>query len=135
MEVAGGPTGFMRLRRTVIEQLTLAKGDNWYEEDSAPGLKLYPLFETELRDHKLWSEDFTFCRSWREGLGGKIYADPSLVMHHMGPRMFSGSFEQFLANDPKFKVPPVDAPATPQTVPLTGNAKSILDLARAAAAE
>lgn len=127
MEVAGGPTGFMRLRRTVIEQLTAAKGDNWYEEDSAPGLKLYPLFETELRDHKLWSEDFTFCRSWRDGLGGKIYADPSLVMHHTGPRMHSGSFAAFLANDPKFKVPPT------VEVPPAGPTTSILDLARAAA--
>lgn len=35
-----------------------------------------------------FSEDYTFCRRWR-ALGGKVFADPQLTVHHTGEKLYS----------------------------------------------
>jgi hypothetical protein len=44
----------------------------------------------------LLSEDYHFCRKWRE-LGGKVYAAPWVRVVHAGEYIFSGSFAETMA--------------------------------------
>ena len=89
VEVEGIGTGFMRVTRAAVERMIAAFPDLWVD-DRAAG-RLVWLFDFELRDHEYYSEDFVFCRRWRE-TGGKVWVDPDLPFHHIGAKTFSGRF-------------------------------------------
>ena len=129
IEVAGCPTGFMRLRRSVLERCVEHRKDIWYEIKDLPGLRIHSLFHTPIIDHQMWSEDIAFCRMWRE-IGGKVFVDPDLVMYHVGQKMFSGCLSDFL--NERFGSTTQSAPVAQQPVDApSGN--RVLDLARQAA--
>lgn len=79
-EVEGLPTGFLKIRRNVLEKM--AVGRPWYFD------KIYPtalMFDRSEPDdaHTRWGGDLDFCRRWRE-IGGKLYADEELRLGHTG---------------------------------------------------
>jgi hypothetical protein len=79
-------TGFMLIKRSVIERMIEHYPETRYDADVDVGqrdIKLYALFDTELRDGKFVSEDFTFCRRWR-AIGGKVHIDETIVLKHLG---------------------------------------------------
>jgi hypothetical protein len=53
------------------------------------------VFDVQLIDGELVSEDNVFCRKWR-GLGGKVWIDPSMTCNHIGVKKYSGSFMDFV---------------------------------------
>jgi hypothetical protein len=78
-EVEGLPTGFMKIRRHVLE--TMAAEAPWYFD------KIYPtalVFNRSQPDehHARWGGDLDFCRRWRE-MGGKIYAEDEIRLGHV----------------------------------------------------
>jgi hypothetical protein len=94
IEVEDIGTGFLLIKREVIQKMF----------DSFPNLKhrnninigneaepfMYALFDTDIDDQGNYlSEDYTFCKRWRE-LGGKIYADTSIPLTHTGYYSFQG---------------------------------------------
>jgi hypothetical protein len=83
MEVEASPTGFLRIRRDCAEKLVAAHQDEWYEDMTAPGKRLFNLFEFQFNKatHQLWGEDYTFCKKWA-ALGEKTWIDPELILHH-----------------------------------------------------
>ena len=97
LRVPGAPTGFMRLTRTCVEKMIAAFPDSWYEDDRAPNGRAWNLFEFAVRDHKRWTEDMFFCQRWIE-IGGTLWVDPHLVLHHHGTKTYSGRFADFIAN-------------------------------------
>lgn len=90
----GLPAGFLRVKRVVVERLIEAYGESWYSESSSPNGRAYPLFEHVWRDHQKMSEDFEFCRKWRQ-LGGQVWTDPNITFGHVGPKLHIGNLYEF----------------------------------------
>ncbi len=93
-----GGTGFMLIRRAVIEQMIAAYPETRYDRiDSAPQPKFlnasqYALFDCMI-DRSIGtylSEDFTFCQRWRK-IGGKIWLDTRGRLTHIGTHEFRGN--------------------------------------------
>jgi hypothetical protein len=90
-------TGFMMIKRRVIERLIEAYPERIYTSDHvyAPnksGRQYYALFECMIdpKTREYLSEDFGFCRLWRE-LGGQIWLDSEGSLVHTGAHDFIGA--------------------------------------------
>lgn len=97
-KVGGLGTGFLRISRSCAERVRAwcSTQGLWFTDRTAPGMdKVWRPFSFELRDHQEWSEDYIFCRTWR-ALGGEVWCDTALIMHHTGMKTFSGAFLSFL---------------------------------------
>jgi len=85
-------TGFMLIKRTVIEQMFAHYRDLWYQSDlgldPAFDTYMYSLFDTEVINKKYLSEDWTFCNRWR-AIGGKIWIDTKVKLGHSGYHTFN----------------------------------------------
>ena len=90
-------TGFMMIARQVVERMVVAFPNTRYRTVHA-----YPLPKAAAGDHhalfdcmidpetgEYLSEDFTFCRRWRD-IGGKIWLDLEGGLTHCGPHEFRG---------------------------------------------
>jgi len=94
-------TGFMMIKREVIDKMTKEYSDTRYNNDlnTDPSLQpyFYALFDTmiEPESKRYLSEDYTFCRRWQK-MGGEIWMDPSINLDHYGSYAFQGNIsEQF----------------------------------------
>ena len=84
-------TGFMLMKRAVVERLVQAYPDCAYVSDhvyvpNRANAQSYALFECMIDPltKEYLSEDFGFCRRWR-ALGGKIWLDVEGALVHTGP--------------------------------------------------
>lgn len=91
VEVVGAPTGFMRIRRGVVEKLIEAnKHRQYFGQHCKDGDPPYTIiFERTLESGHRHSGDYAFCNKWRE-MGGKIYVDPEMRFVHEGNKEWSG---------------------------------------------
>ena len=94
VEVANFGTGFMLIKRGVIQTM-FDKFPNLHYQDSI-GLDpkydpfKYALFDTMIDERgEYLSEDYVFCKRWRE-MGGKIYVGLSIKLDHSGFHKFAG---------------------------------------------
>lgn len=85
LEVEGIPTGFMRIRRHVLEQA--AKDAPTYRHN---GADVPIVFERAMVDGVRWGGDLNFCRKWRES-GGKVFAVYDMELGHAAKVIYSGS--------------------------------------------
>lgn len=111
MEVESVPLGFCRMSRAAAEGLAEADKDKWFYAASDEKIKCVGVFETGLVDNVYWGEDFFVCRKWR-ALGGKVYVDPELPLHHVGDdgTLYSGVYGNWLRKqDPVASAPIVAA--------------------------
>lgn len=99
LEVLGVAAGFLRITRSACERLIQAYGEDWYHQFGAPDGKAVALFDFVRRDHTAFSEDYTFCRKWRE-IGGKVWLDPELTFLHIGQKAFVGNCGDWLRGRP-----------------------------------
>lgn len=90
------PTGFMRIRRHVIERLA-AESAQFTDMEPDGSEVSYPLIFEAGRgsDGKWWGEDYSFCVKWR-ALGGEIWVDPSIQMEHQGLKTWKNSLADSL---------------------------------------
>ena len=79
IEVDGLPTGFMRIRRVVLETLAKEAGHYFHQGDRRSETPL--LFERVLTDGTRWGGDLNFCRKWI-ATGGKVWAAPEMYLGH-----------------------------------------------------
>ncbi len=92
VEVKGAPTGFMRIRRHVIDKMIDAfKARSFVSQN---GRTYIPLFERLVIDGTRYSGDYAFCQRWI-AQGGKIYVDPEMSFTHTGPKTWSGTLGDF----------------------------------------
>ena len=90
-----GATGFMMIKREVIERIIMARPDLHYADAIGLDPKYdpykYALFDTSIDEvtREYLSEDYHFCKLWR-GMGGKIWADLSIKLDHTGYYKFAG---------------------------------------------
>lgn len=85
IEVEGLPTGFLRIRRVVLE--TLAEKAQWFRRGD---LYIPLIFERTLHNGGRMGGDIGFCFKWAEA-GGKLYADTTLTLGHCGKHVLRDS--------------------------------------------
>ncbi len=96
VEIWNGGTGFMIIKREVFEKL--ADQVPTYTNDvtdSAGNIKaddIKEFFATSIEPgtNRLLSEDYHFCRIWREA-GGQVHAAPWAHLAHVGTYVFEGA--------------------------------------------
>jgi len=96
-----GATGFMMIKREVIDKMIEAYPDLKYNNDlnTPPELNphFYAFFDTMIdpKDKRYLSEDYTFSRRWQD-IGGEIWLDPSISLNHYGSFNFQGNPGQII---------------------------------------
>jgi len=93
VEVLDGPTGFMCLKRSAIQKMYDAYPNLMCINDHQnKDLEEYcAIFDCMIdpENRRYLSEDYAFCRRWQQ-IGGKIYADVTTTLGHVGNIRFSG---------------------------------------------
>jgi hypothetical protein len=93
IEVAGVPTGFLRIRRNVLERMAaVAEKFNVHGEAS---MAIPCVFERQVHGGQRWGGDYMFCKKWRE-MGGKLYVAPKMRFEHSGEHTWAGSVGAWL---------------------------------------
>lgn len=96
IEIKHGGTGFMLIKRHVFEVLAPHVKEYFVSTVSRRNGEKYPavkeFFTTTVEEdtNYFMSEDYYFCNLWRKN-GGKVYADLSIVLSHMGTYEYTGS--------------------------------------------
>lgn len=93
IEVAGVPTGFLRIRRPVLEQL--AEVSVKYNAKNDGAFATPCIFERQIHEGVRWGGDYVFCRKWR-AMGGKVYIDPAMRFEHSGEQTWHGQVGMWL---------------------------------------
>jgi hypothetical protein len=94
-EVLDGPTGFMCIKREVIEKMydhykELMCVNDHQNKDLDEYCAIFDcMIDPETR--RYLSEDYAFCRRWQL-MGGKIFADVTTILGHVGTLRFNGTF-------------------------------------------
>jgi hypothetical protein len=99
LEVEGVPAGFLRVSRAALEKMVAAHPGQRFVDRHAPNGEAWALFDNIHEGEEYWGEDFSFCRRWRE-IGGKVWLDPELELHHVGFKAFSGKIGDWLKGRP-----------------------------------
>lgn len=98
-EVYHIPTGFMMIKRNVIEKMAKEYPETKYD-DNMHYLNTeeernwsYALFDCAISktNNTYLSEDWLFCERWRK-IGGQVFAHVGIDLDHTGTETFKGSF-------------------------------------------
>ena len=89
-------TGFMMMKRTVIDQMMKAFPYTKYTDDigflkNKENDFAYALFDCGVENNHYLSEDWMFCERWRK-LGGSIHVDVTVNLIHTGSEQFNGCY-------------------------------------------
>lgn len=96
IEVAEAPTGFMCIKRDVFSRMIEAYPELNYMPEGADKQRdkdYYWLFFDCLVDpvsKRYLSEDYAFCKRWRD-IGGKVFVDLYSDLGHLGQYMYRGN--------------------------------------------
>ena len=88
-------TGFMLIKRAVVDQVVAAHPELKARLGDTSGggtMEATMIFETfiEAETGEHLSEDYAFCRRWRD-LGGQVFADFQTRLTHVGHASYAGS--------------------------------------------
>jgi hypothetical protein len=95
-EIWNGGTGFMMIKREVFDKLAPIVPsyiNNMHDLNKVivnDEIKEFFTTSIEPETQHLLSEDYHFCRTWRDN-GGKIFAAPWVQLGHVGTYLFDGS--------------------------------------------
>ena len=97
-EVNTSGTGFMLIKREVIEELAKIMPETKYRDSLNLGEQyephMYALFNTIIDENGHYlSEDWTFCKRVREKLGKPVWIDTEISLDHVGTHRFKGNSE------------------------------------------
>lgn len=77
------PTGFMCIARSVFERM------------AASGTGRHEFFDTMRIGDDYLTEDFAFCRRWRD-CGGTVHLDTRASLSHQGTKLYQRDFQTYL---------------------------------------
>jgi hypothetical protein len=94
------PTGFMRIKRGVIEKMQEGYPELKYThsvvETVAAPRSGYDFFNMGNQEGKQWlTEDYAFCHRWKK-LGGRLWVYPNIRFEHIGKQSFCGNYHEHL---------------------------------------
>jgi hypothetical protein len=98
VEVAGVPTGFLKIRRRVFESLYEPAQKHRSKEDGYGRMLIPVLFERSLNGLSRRGGDYEFCRKARAA-GFKVYVDPLMQLGHQGVKLWSGCVGHYWRKD------------------------------------
>jgi hypothetical protein len=136
IQVLDAPTGFMLIKRSVLETMKRKLDHLQYRPDYMFGLEgiaqriadnHFLFFDTMVCPvtKRYLSEDYAFARRW-QGLGGSVYADLSVKLEHAGSHTYTGDPLQCLVTQGMITMtPPPPAPEV-QAEP-TGWADTVIE--------
>lgn len=89
-------TGFMMIKRKVIERMQQAYPSTKYVDDIGFLLpneneQAYALFDCGVEDGHYYSEDWLFCHRWAN-MGGMVHIDVTINLNHTGPVDYVGCY-------------------------------------------
>ena len=89
-------TGFMMMKRGIIEKMAKAYPSTKYVDDvnflhGSENDFAYALFDCGVEDGHYYSEDWLFCHRWTK-MGGKIYIDITIALMHTGTEDYKGNY-------------------------------------------
>ena len=117
VEVTEVATGLMAIKRRVFEEMEPLCPKYAVNTETASfdfDNMVTEYFDTSItEDGILLSEDYHFCRKWRE-MGNQVYAAPWVRVVHAGEYIFSGSFTAMLQMDQLIKDEAAAAAASPE---------------------
>ena len=90
IEVNGLPTGFLKISRDALKKVWDASTESQNE-----GRTCRMVFDIQVQDGQLVSEDIVFCRKWQD-LGGKVFVDPTMTCNHVGTKKYTGNFMEYI---------------------------------------
>ncbi len=96
VKVSEAGTGLMLIHRSVFQKLKDVFPENNYISDHSADVfsgkqkEMYAFFRTEIVGNRYLSEDYWFCRKWREA-GGEVWLFPWTQTTHYGAYGFQGS--------------------------------------------
>ncbi len=92
-EVAEVGTGFLLMSRKAIVRLCEAHPELLYFSDlpNGYGEPMWALFDTFIANRRFLSEDYFFCKLWRD-LGEKVYVYTPFEARHWGRKGFEATF-------------------------------------------
>jgi hypothetical protein len=96
LQVEGCGAGILLMHRSCIEAMLNELPEIADERPSVSlGLsgRLIRAFDFTTIDGVRLSEDFSFCRRWREKCGGEVWANISHPITHVGPQHFTARYE------------------------------------------
>lgn len=100
VEVLGLGAAFLRVRRTVLEQMIAAHPEwkrrgaaDWPDDIRANYHEFFRQNEEGEADEV--SEDYVFCNRWR-ALGGSVWVDPEIELGHVGSFTYRGAVRELL---------------------------------------
>jgi hypothetical protein len=107
LEVSTAATGFMMIKRHVIEKLVQLFPEKKYNDACNLGAdvekNMYALFDTMIDEKGNYlTEDWTFCKHVIEKLNIPIWINTDITLNHTGTFVFKGSQEElkkFIIND------------------------------------
>jgi hypothetical protein len=118
LEVSKTGTGFMVVKRDVFEKLkahpAVVPFNNDIGLDPALDKHMYTFYDTDVRENRYYSEDWTFCENWRD-IGGKVWIDKRVLLKHTGTYVFDHNAQRPLYEALKKEIEQNPAPATEET--------------------
>jgi glycosyltransferase involved in cell wall biosynthesis len=90
MEVEAVGTGFMKISKPALKKVWGASPE--YKNE---GRTCRMVFDVQVVDGQLVSEDIIFCQKWRS-LGGRVFIEPSMTCNHIGVKKYQGNFLDYL---------------------------------------
>jgi hypothetical protein len=89
-------TGFMMIKRDVIEKMSKAFPSTKYTDDISflkpeENKFAYALFDCGVEDDHYYSEDWMFCHRWTK-MGGSVYIDVTINLTHTGIEDYRGCY-------------------------------------------
>jgi hypothetical protein len=95
IEVEGVPAGFFRISRTALEKMVVAYPEKRFTDRHPKKGFAWALFDNIHEGDAYFGEDYSFCRRYRQ-IGGRVWADPSIEMGHIGNKKFVGRWGDWL---------------------------------------
>ena len=89
-------TGFMMIKRKVIEKMQQAFPSTKYVDDvgflsPSEDEQAYALFDCGVEEGHYFSEDWMFCQRWTN-MGGSVHVDVTINLNHTGPVDYRGCY-------------------------------------------
>lgn len=91
--IRNAATGFLCIKRRVFELMAEAYPQLHYRmaevADPEEARWTYNFFDVFIDEGILLSEDYGFCKRWRD-IGGQVWMDPRIKLNHVGSKVYEG---------------------------------------------
>lgn len=106
IEVENVPTGFLRIKRHVLEKMS-DKAPGFPSKSDDEDRMLIPLiFERTLVNNVRWGGDYAFNQKWKS-MGGKIYLNADMSFQHFGENSWEGNYGKHLKTSNDLIIPEI----------------------------